>query len=147
MNFWRSVCLKSGSHDGFSGICIWVHWAENFDAFKKNGTKHGKDEAPILEISVLFSLDPGLNPAVLSLGSDRSSLPLPRSACCATGHGPRGAGGPEASSSSLVLRDRHPGGTLSRERDRGLGLISHAVRRMNHLKPDLVVLTDEKKFF
>lgn len=34
---------------------------------KKNGTKHGKDKALILGVSVLFSLDPGHTPGVLSL--------------------------------------------------------------------------------
>lgn len=42
MNFsWLSVCLKSGSHNGLSGICRWVHWEENFAALR-NKTKLGK---------------------------------------------------------------------------------------------------------
>lgn len=152
MNFsWLSVCLKSGSHNGLSGICSWVHWEENFDALK-NGTKHRKDEARILRISVLFSLclpstqqgSPRLTDRPLSCHPHLTVRPD-------TGLGARR--GAEASSSSLALRDKHPGEDML-PAERGTVVwgslnttILHSVRRMNHFKPIWWFSLMRKKFF
>lgn len=136
---WLSVCLKSGSHNGLSGIRSWVHWEENCDALK-NGTKHGKDEARILRISVLFSLclpsaqqgSPRLTDRPLSCHPRLTVRPD-------TGLGTqRGARGWQLQPRPQRQTPRR-GHAPSREKGPWFGAhlttILHAVRRMNHFKP------------
>lgn len=100
MNFsWLSVCLKSGSHNGLSGICRWVHWEENFAALR-NGTKLGKTKPePYGFLSCSHCAFPQPSSAPLGWMAIPSPATHASPSPC-NGHRPRR--GPEASSSASL---------------------------------------------